>query len=54
MMTSTTKVTYYNRLMWRTTTLPDGTRLVQPVCRDENGSLVARAEVRRYRKPTSV
>jgi hypothetical protein len=50
-MTSTARLTYYNGLMWCTRTLPDGTRVVQPLCRDDNGSLVARAEVRRYRKP---
>jgi hypothetical protein len=47
----TAKLTYYRGRMWRTTTLPDGTRAVQPLCRDETGSLVARAEVRYYRKP---
>ena len=51
-MTSTPKLTYYNGLMWRTTTLPDGTLAVQPLSREDNGSLVARAEVRRYRKPS--
>jgi hypothetical protein len=50
-MTSTAKLTYYKGLMWRTTALPDGTRAVQPLCRDKTGSLVARAEVRYYRKP---
>ena len=49
-MTSTPKLTYYNGLMWRTTTLPDGTLAVQPLSREDNGSLVARAQVRRYRK----
>ena len=51
-MTSKTRLTYYNGIMWRTTTLPGGTRVVQPLSRDDNGSLVARAEVRYYRKPT--
>ena len=50
-MTSTAKLTCYNGVMWRTTMLPDGTREVQPLCRDDNGSLMARAEVRRYRRP---
>ena len=50
-MTSRANLLYYNGLMWRTTALPDGTRAVQPLCRDETGALVARSEVRYYRKP---
>jgi hypothetical protein len=48
---ASTRLTYYMGFMWRTTTLPDGTRMVQPLRRDDNGSLVAYARVRYYRKP---
>ncbi len=51
-MTSTARLTYYNGFLWRTMTLPDGTRAVQPLSRNDNGPLLAQAEIRYYRKIT--
>jgi hypothetical protein len=50
-MASTMPVTYYNGIAWHATTLPDGTRTVQPLRRDGSGTLVARAVIRYYRRP---
>ena len=51
-MTNTTKLTYYNGFLWRTTILPNGTRTVQPLRAGDKGRVVARAEIR-YRGKTA-
>jgi hypothetical protein len=51
MMASITPVTYYNGIAWLATTLPNGTRTVQPLRRDGSGTLVTRTVIRYYRRP---
>jgi hypothetical protein len=48
MTTSRTKLAYYNRTLWRTVLLADGTRAVQPLLTD--GGPTNRATTRYYRK----
>lgn len=52
-MTNTARLTYYNGVLWRTTLLPRGARAVQPLRREENGSLAAWGKVRNYRPPAT-
>jgi hypothetical protein len=49
MMTSTTKLTYYNGCMWHVVLLPSGTRAVWPSRLD--GRPVPGAATRYYRRP---
>jgi hypothetical protein len=49
MATSTTKVTYYNGLMWHTLLLPHGTRAVWPARLD--GRPLPGAATRYYHRP---
>jgi hypothetical protein len=51
MMASITPVTYYNGIAWHAATLPNGTRMQQPLRRDGSGTRVARAVIRYYRRP---
>jgi hypothetical protein len=48
-MTSKTRLTYYNSIMWQTTLLPDGTRAVR---RYRLGGRQAGATMRYYRRPS--
>ncbi|HTX83928.1 MAG TPA: hypothetical protein VME44_17220 [Streptosporangiaceae bacterium] len=49
MPTSTTKLTYYNGILWQTVLLPDGTRAVTP-WRSGLGPKIA-STTRYYRRP---
>jgi hypothetical protein len=48
MTTSKIRLTYYNRIMWQTVLLPDGTRVVRPYRQDGRA---AGAKTRYYRRP---
>jgi hypothetical protein len=52
MSTTTTRLTYYNGIMWHSVLLPDGTRAVWP-CRMDGRPLPG-AATRYYRGPARV